>query len=66
MSRTEAPAGLAIAEKIMGLIILVLGVLAIYYTHQALEAIGALWPVFVAFGALLILVGLALIIARAE
>ncbi|HDJ25999.1 MAG TPA: hypothetical protein ENF34_01620 [Candidatus Bathyarchaeota archaeon] len=66
MGEAEAPTGLTIAEKVLGLVILVLGVLAIYYTYQALEAIGALWPVFVSFGVLLLLVGLALILARAE
>ena len=66
MSRTEVPTGLTIAEKILGLVILVLGALAIYYTHQAVSAIGPIWPIFVAFGALLLLVGLALLLARAE
>ena len=66
MSRTEAPMGLTVAEKILGLVLFIIGVLAIYYTYQALEAIGAIWPIFVAFGALLLLIGLALIIAKAE
>ncbi|HDI01356.1 MAG TPA: hypothetical protein ENF78_02885 [Candidatus Bathyarchaeota archaeon] len=66
MSEMEVPGGLSIAEKLLGLVILVLGVLAIYYTYQALEALGQIWPIFMALGAFLIVIGLALILARAE
>lgn len=66
MSEMEVPVGLSIAEKLLGLVILVLGVLAIYYTYQALEALGQTWPIFMALGAFLIVIGLALILARAE
>mgnify|MGYP000150215673 CR=1 FL=1 len=66
MGRAERPAGLAIVEKLMGLILLVMGSLAIYYTAEAVEVLGPLWLLFVAFGSFLALVGLALILARAE
>ena len=65
MSR-ERPAGLAGVEKLMGLVLLALGIVAIYYTYMALPELGPTWPVFVALGALLLLVGLALLLARAE
>ncbi|RLI38115.1 hypothetical protein DRO60_03755 [Candidatus Bathyarchaeota archaeon] len=66
MSEVERPAGLAIMEKLVGLVLLVMGILTIYYTGSAIPSLGPIWPLFVAFGALLLLVGLALLLARAR
>ena len=66
MGRAERPAGLAIAEKLMGLVLLVMGALAIYYTVEAIGVLGPLWLLFTVFGSFLIVIGLAMLLARAE
>jgi len=66
MSKEERPAGLVGMEKLIGLVLLALGIVAIYYTYMALPELGPTWLIFVALGALLLLVGLALLLARAE
>lgn len=66
MSREERPAGLTAMEKILGLVLLALGIVAIYYTYMALPELGSVWLIFMALGAFLVLVGLALLLARAE
>ncbi len=66
MSKAERPAGLVITEKIVGLVLLVLGILAIYYTYQAMGELGSYWPIFIALGSFFILVGAALALAKAE
>ncbi len=66
MSRAERPVGLLIVEKLMGLVLLAMGIVAIYYVSQALEALGSYWLLFTAVGSFLIVVGLALVIARPE
>ena len=66
MSREERPSGLTGVEKLIGLVLLALGIVAIYYTYMALPELGPVWLIFVALAALLMLVGLALLLARAE
>ena len=66
MGKEERPAGLTFVEKLMGLVLLAVGIVAIYYTYMALPELGPLWLLFTAFGAFLLLVGLVLLLARAE
>ena len=66
MSRLERPAGLAIMEKLMGIVLLVMGGLAIYYTYTSLEGLGPIWAIFMALAIFLIILGIVLVLARAE
>ena len=66
MSKLERPAGLAIMEKLMGLLLIVIGALAIYYSSSAIRVLGGPWVLFVALGVVLLLVGIALVLAKAE
>ena len=66
MSKPERPAGLAIMEKLMGLLLLIVGALAIYYSSSAISALGGSCIIFIALGVVLLLVGMALILAKAE
>ena len=66
MSREERPAGLTGMEKLVGLVLLAIGILAIYYTYMALAELGPAWLFFTALGAFFILLGLALLLARPE
>lgn len=65
MSR-EAPSGLAVAEKILGIIILIIGILLSYNTYTNIEAARLGANIFFATGIALVILGLILIIARAR
>jgi len=66
MSKLERPAGLAVMEKLMGLLLIVIGALAIYYSSSAIRALGDPWVLFVALGVVLLIIGIALVLAKAE
>ena len=66
MSKLERPAGLAIMEKLMGLLLIVVGALAIYYSSSAMSVLGGPCVLFITLGVVLLLVGIALLIAKAE
>ncbi len=66
MSRLERPAGLAIVEKLMGLLLIVIGALAIHYSLSAIEVLNSAWMIFTALGVVLLLVGIGLVLAKAE
>jgi len=66
MSKLERPAGLAIMEKLMGLLLIVVGALAIYYSSSAMNVLGGSCVLFITLGVVLLLVGIALLIAKAE
>ena len=65
MSR-EAPVGLTIMEKLSGLLIIVIGVILFYVTYTNMSRIGSNPAVFLALGLVLIVVGVFLVIAKAE
>lgn len=69
MSREEAPAGLAVMEKFFGIITIIVGVLTIYYTFTSLGELsvdGAYPGIFAVMGFILIVTGVALLLAKTE
>ncbi|OYT52603.1 hypothetical protein B6U66_01400 [Candidatus Bathyarchaeota archaeon ex4484_135] len=66
MARAERPAGLTVMEKLMGLVLLAIGALAIYYAVEASEALGSYWLLFTGMGCFLAVIGLAVILAKPE
>ncbi len=66
MARAERPAGLTVVEKLMGLVLLVIGALAIYYAAGASEALGPYWLIFTGMGCFLAVLGLVAILAKPE
>ncbi|KPV62386.1 MAG: hypothetical protein AOA65_1837 [Candidatus Bathyarchaeota archaeon BA1] len=67
MSR-EAPVGLVIAEKFLGLLIILVGALLVYvtYTNPPTGPVSPFSGVFMAVGFALIALGIFLILAKAE
>jgi len=62
----EAPAGLTLMEKIFGLLLIIMGLIAVYYAWQTqgLEHFGL--GFFVTFGIVLIALGIFMVLAKAE
>ena len=67
MSR-EVPVGLTVAEKFLGLLIIIIGAIMIYVTHTnpPTYPVAAYSGIFMAAGILLIALGIFLILAKAE
>ena len=63
---TEVPIGLTIIEKLLGLIIILIGVVAFYVTYTNMASIGPLPILFLAAGLVLIALGAFILIAKAE
>jgi hypothetical protein len=66
MSEEEGGFGIALAEKFFGLILLIVGALATYYTFTSSQALGAYTGFFGFLGITLLALGLFLIIAQTE
>jgi hypothetical protein len=62
----EGGFGLTVAEKFFGLLLLIIGVLATYYTFTSSQTLGAFTGFFGFLSLLLLALGLFLIIAKAE
>ena len=62
----EGSFGLTVAEKFFGLMLLIIGVLAAYYTFISSQALGAYTGFFGFLGIVLLVLGLILIIAKIE
>jgi len=64
----EVPVGLAVAEKFVGLLIIVIGLIMAYvtYTNPPTYPVAAYSGIFLAAGILLIALGVLLILAKAE
>jgi len=62
----EVPAGLTLMEKIFGLLLTIMGFIAVYYAWQTqgLEHVG--FGLFVTFGLVLIALGIFMVLAKAE
>jgi len=62
----EVPAGLTLMEKIFGLVLTIVGFIAVYYAWQTqgLEQVGL--GFFVALGLILIALGVFMVLAKAE
>ena len=64
----EAPVGLTVAGKFVGLLIIVIGVIMVYVTHTnpPAQPVATYSGIFVAVGIGLIALGVFLILAKAE
>jgi len=64
----EAPTGLSIAEKFVGLLTIIIGAIAIYvtYTNPPAGQIARFSSIFIAVGFALIALGIFLVLAKAE
>ena len=65
MSR-EAPIGLTIMEKLLGLLIIIVGFITFYVTYTNIASIGSEPTLFLGLGIALIVIGIFLVIAKAE
>jgi len=64
----EVPVGLVVAEKFLGLLIIVIGVIMVYVTHTnpPTQPVAPFSGIFMAAGILLMALGVFLILAKAE
>lgn len=62
----EGGFGLTVAEKFFGLILIIIGALATYYTFTSTQALGAYTGFFGFLSIVLLAIGLILIIAKTE
>jgi hypothetical protein len=62
----ESGFGLNLAEKFFGLVILLTGILALYYTASSVDALAAYAGLFGFLCIILIVLGLVLLIAKTE
>lgn len=62
----EGGFGITVAEKFFGLIIIIIGAMATYYTFTSTEALGGFTGFFGFLSILLLAVGVFLIIAKTE
>jgi len=62
----EAPVGLTIMEKLIGLLMIAIGALTFYVTYTNLTGVGANPILFLAAGLALVVLGALLLIAKAE
>jgi len=62
----EAPIGLTIMEKLIGLLIIIIGFITFYVTYINIASIGSNPVFFMVLGLALIVVGVFLVIAKAE
>jgi len=66
MSEGEAPAGLTILEKLVGFLLIFFGAILIYYTMQTPTLRGSGFIFFPVFGIGLIVLGIFMVLAKAE
>jgi len=62
----EAPIGLTIMEKLIGLLMIAIGAITFYVTYTNLGSIGANPTLFLAAGLVLIVLGVLLVLAKAK
>ncbi len=66
MSKGEAPLGLTIMEKLVGLFIMLIGIIFFYVTYTSISSIGSHPVIFLVAGLILIGLGIVMLIARTE
>jgi len=62
----EGSAGITIAEKFFGLLLVIIGALAMYYTFESSQALLAFTGFFAFLSIILLVLGILLIIAKPE
>jgi len=63
---TEAPIGLTIMEKLLGLVIILIGAITFYVTYTNMASVGVQPVFFLAVGFVLVVLGIFILIAKAE
>jgi len=66
MSSKEAPIGLTIMEKLIGLLMIAIGALTLYSTYTNMESIGTNPALILGAGIALIVLGIILVLAKTE
>jgi len=66
MSKGEAPLGLTIMEKLVGLFIMLIGIIIFYVTYTNISSIGSHPIIFLVAGLILIGLGIVMLIAKTE
>jgi hypothetical protein len=66
MSRGEAPIGLTIMEKLVGLFLMLIGIIFFYVTYTNISSIGSYPIIFLVAGLILIGLGIVMITAKTE
>ncbi len=66
MSKGEAPLGLTIMEKLVGLFIMLIGIIFFYVTYTSISSIGSHPIIFLVAGLILIGLGIVMLIAKTE
>ena len=64
MSKEEVPVGLAIMEKLFGFLLIIIGGLTFYSTYTNMGSAGALPGLFLTAGAVIMIIGVVLFIAK--
>jgi len=62
----EAPIGLTIMEKLLGLLMIAIGALTFYVTYTNIKSVGATPGLFEAVGVALVVLGVFLVIVKPE
>jgi hypothetical protein len=66
MSTGEAPIGLTIMEKLVGLIIMLIGIIIFYVTYTNISSIGVHPIIFLVAGLILIGLGIVMVTSKTE
>lgn len=66
MSKGEAPIGLTIMEKLVGLIIMLIGIIIFWVTYTNISSIGYHPVIFLVAGLILIGLGVVMVTAKTE
>jgi len=66
MSTGEAPIGLTIMEKLVGLIIMLIGIIIFWVTYTNLSSIGSHPVIFLVAGLILIGLGIVMVTSKTE
>jgi uncharacterized membrane protein YjjP (DUF1212 family) len=66
MSEGEAPTGLTIAEKFLGLLLIFFGAILLYYTIETPDLRNLGFNIFIVFAILLIVLGIFIVLSKAE
>jgi hypothetical protein len=66
MSKTRPTFGVAFAEKILGIVLLAIGIILTYETYNNPTVAGVPGPAFIIIGVILVAFGIVMILAKTE